>query len=446
MQGSTFRFSRRSWLILLLFGIIGQIAWSVENMYFNLFVYDTVAKDLDAITLMVQLSGIVATAVTLVAGALSDKLGKRGGFISYGYLIWGVTVAIFGYISPSLIGSLFGLGEEGAVRVALASVIVGDCVMTLFGSTANDAAFNAWVTDNTHSSIRGRVESVLSILPLLAMLIVAGGFGILVEGLGYSTVFLILGVVISLSGLLGIFLIRDSRELSPGGSFRDLFHGFYPRVVAKNPSLYLVLLIVMLFGVATQIFMPYLIIYMREYLSFSVLEYSIVFGLAIALGAVANLFLGRLADRHNKRRLLYLAAGIFALGLFVMYLCHGLGHTADLILFGFGGLVMIVGYIFILALSGALTRDLTPEGEAGRLQGVRMVFSVLIPMLVGPTVGNAINRAKAIPLPNAGADAMTTEYIPAPEIFLVAAAVALLVFAVVPVLCQRGRKEAENAG
>ena len=41
------------------------------------FVFDKIAPDLSAITLMVQLSGIVATVATLVAGALSDKIGNR---------------------------------------------------------------------------------------------------------------------------------------------------------------------------------------------------------------------------------------------------------------------------------------------------------------------------------------------------------------------------------
>ena len=51
-------------------------------------------------------------------------------------------------------------------------VVVLDCVMTFFGSTANDAAFNAYVTDITDSDNRGRVESVLAILPLISMLII----------------------------------------------------------------------------------------------------------------------------------------------------------------------------------------------------------------------------------------------------------------------------------
>ena len=134
-------FGKNQWTVLLVFGLIGQIAWSVENMYFNVFVFDTVAPSLDTVTLMVQLSGIVATATTLIAGTLSDKLGNRRAFISWGYIIWGITVVLFGYMSPNLTATVFGLDIETAVSVTLVLVVVGDCVMTLFGSTANDAAF-----------------------------------------------------------------------------------------------------------------------------------------------------------------------------------------------------------------------------------------------------------------------------------------------------------------
>ena len=106
------KFSKKNWLLLLLFGLIGQIAWSVENMYFNLFVYEEVAKNLDTVTLMVQLSGIAATVVTLIAGTLSDKLGNRRSFIAFGYTIWGVTVALFGCLSTETVSAVFGLPYE----------------------------------------------------------------------------------------------------------------------------------------------------------------------------------------------------------------------------------------------------------------------------------------------------------------------------------------------
>ena len=426
-------FNRRKWFILILFGLIGQIAWSVENMYFNLFVFDEIAPNLDAITLMVQLSGVCATLVTLIAGTLSDKLGNRRSFISIGYIIWGVTVGLFGFISPSLFAGLFGLEESQAITVALGVVIVGDCFMTLFGSCANDAAFNAWVTDNTESSYRGKIESVLSIMPLASMLIVAGGFGILVSLLSYKIVFLAMGVIIVASGILGLFLVRDKEDLQPSGSFRDIIYGFKPSTVKGNPPLYITLLIVCIYGIACQTFMPYLIIYMKTELNFTELEYSAVFAIAIILGAAVNLFLGKLSDKLDKMKCMYLASAIFSVGLFLMYIFNGMEKLPTLILFGIAGFVMIVGFIFISALSGAIVRDYTPEKEAGKLQGVRMIFSVLIPMLAGPAIGNLINSTNGKVLENAGADAMTTSYVPAAEIFLAASIISLLILAVIPI-------------
>ncbi len=440
------KFGKLNWTILLLFGLIGQIAWSVENMYFNTFVFDEVDKNLDAITLMVQLSGITATIVTLIAGTLSDKIGNRRSFISWGYVIWGITVALFGFLSPQTVGLLFGVEGDKAITLALTLVIVFDCVMTLFGSTANDASFNAWVTDNTKTSYRGSVEGVLSILPLVAMLIVAGGFGILKDAFGYSTLFLMLGIFISACGVAGIFFVKDSSSLKRSGEFKDIVYGFKPSVIKGNTPFYLTLCVIGIYGVACQIFMPYLIIYMSTYLSFTTIEYSVVFGLAIVLGAGLNLYLTRLSDKKDKIKMIYWAATIFILGLIGMYFTKGENKTLLLIFFGLFGFIMISGNILISALCGSTLRDYTPEGVVGKLQGVRMVFSVLIPMVFGPMIGNAINKARNVPLPGDGltADAMTTQYIPAPEIFLAAAIMTAFVFAVLPFL-QKTIKNKKNA-
>ena len=410
-------------------------------MYFNVFVFDTITKNLDYITLMVQLSGVAATFVTLIAGTLSDKLGNRRSFISFGYIIWGITVILFGFISTDTVEKLFGMSYDDAVMLCVWAVIIGDCVMTLFGSTSNDAAFSAWVTDNTENSYRGRVETVISILPLAAMLVVAGGFGILVGFIGYTYLFLGLGAVISISGVVGIFIIKDSERLVKSGTLRDMIYGFKPSTVKAHTPLYVSLLILVVYGIACQIFMPYLIIYMNANLGFSDIEYSVIFGLAIALGAAVNVFIGKLSDKINKVKAIYIGAGVFSAGLLAMFLAKGMSHTANLILFGIAGFVMICGYIYISALCGALVRDYTPEDSAGKLQGVRMIFAVLIPMLAGPAIGNAINRAAGIPLPDAGANAMTTSFIPAPGIFLAASLLSLLILALVPWLSHEVAKK-----
>ena len=430
-------FGKQNWWILLLFGLMGQIAWTVENMYFNVFVYNTIAKNLDAVTLMVQLSGVMATVATLVAGTLSDKIGNRRRMIAYGYIIWGVTVALFGQISPESMGAIFHTSGENAIFIALVVAIVGDCVMTLFGSSANDAAFNAWVTDNTKEEFRGKVEGVLATLPLISMLIVVGGLGMILDLIGgHANLFLGLGVVISGCGIAGLFLIKDSPTLEKKGNFADIIYGFKPSVIKEHKSLYLVLVVTAIYGIACQVFMPYIIIFMETFLGFSVIEYSIVFGGAIIAGAALNIWFGRITDSMDKAKLLYIATAIFAAGLVGMWgFSYLTNHIATLIVFGLFGFVMITGYILVLALSGALTRDYTPDEAVGKMQGIRMIFSVLLPMIFGPMIGNAINKIRNIPLPDtSGADVMTTQYIPAPEIFLAGAIFAALMFILIPIL------------
>lgn len=70
---------------LILFGLIGQIAWNVENMYFNTFLYNSIYKGasqaaidgsinvIDAVSKMVAYSAITAMLTTLIMGALSDR-------------------------------------------------------------------------------------------------------------------------------------------------------------------------------------------------------------------------------------------------------------------------------------------------------------------------------------------------------------------------------------
>ena len=46
--------------------------------------------------------------------------------------------------------------------------------MTFFGSSANDACYNAYLTDISNDSNRGKIEGINSSMPLIAILIVFG--------------------------------------------------------------------------------------------------------------------------------------------------------------------------------------------------------------------------------------------------------------------------------
>lgn len=86
-----------------------------------------------------------------------------------------------------------------------------------------------------------------------------------------------------------------------------------------------------------------------------------------------------------------------------------------------GSLLMMSGYLAGMAVFGAVIRDNTPAGKAGRLQGVRIFSQVLIPGVLGPAIGKKVLENAEVILNNDG----TTSFVPNKNIFL-AAAIALV--------------------
>lgn len=67
------RLTPRTWFVLAVLATTGQIAWAVENPWFNTFVYDMLTPDPRPIAWMVAASAITATLTTLLMGTLSDR-------------------------------------------------------------------------------------------------------------------------------------------------------------------------------------------------------------------------------------------------------------------------------------------------------------------------------------------------------------------------------------
>ena len=123
------KLSKRFWLSLALFGLMGQIAWVVENMYLNVFIYKMFNASAEDISLMVAASAVAATLTTVFIGALSDRIGKRKIFISGGYILWGISIFAFALLKLDIIEALFpAVSSAAALGVTL--TILLDCLMT----------------------------------------------------------------------------------------------------------------------------------------------------------------------------------------------------------------------------------------------------------------------------------------------------------------------------
>lgn len=407
------------WFSAVFFGLVGQIAWVVENMYFAAFAQDIFANSgrpdmsYGVTTAMVILSAVAATVTTIFAGAWSDRAGKRKPFISCGYIVWGLTIMLFALLPMRAASSDIAL---------IASLLVlFDCLMTFAGSVSNDAAFNAWVADVTDRTNRGRLNSILAILPVIAVVIVFVGLGSLYNSANESNAmfFIILGLIPLAAGILAQFVLKDSPSLrrAKGTDYlRDAFYGFRRDVFRKHRMIYICLSAACLIGIAQQTFFSYLINFMIVTLGlgdgFVIPMAVIIIGAAAFTGIAGILF-----DRWGRKHFYYPLLAIMIFGILSFWLIQFTsGFLKNVILYG-GGVLMMGG---ILSLTGALTssfQDHLPSGTEGRFQGVRMCFMVLIPMIIGPIISLMI-----------GLDAMGLNgqgFVPPYTLFLAAAAAAL---------------------
>lgn len=426
------KLSKRIWSSVILFGFFGQLAWMVENMYFNVFLYNTITDNPRAISAMVAASAITATLTTLVMGVLSDRVGKRRNFIVAGYIVWGFTTMAFAFLTVENAAKLFP--SLNAVSVAAISVIIMDCVMTFFGSTANDGAFNAWVTDVTDTSNRGKVEAVLSALPLVAMLVIFGVFDGYTKAGNWKTFYFIIGGMVTFGGVVGMFLIKDDKKLRPNKDnyFKNIVYGFRPSTVKDNKMLYIALCAFTIVNIAYQIFLPYLIIYIDNYLGIH--DYAIPLAIILVLSAVFSVIVGGIMDKVGKHKFMIPMLIVLILGFVGVYFARTIVPLAVM------GTVMMGANLIVCAAVGATIRDYTPEDKAGLFQGVRMCFAVLLPMIIGPYIGSAVIIGSNETYTELG----VTKQVPTPNIFLAAAVVCAVALIPMVILVKRKKNEISN--
>lgn len=457
------KLSKRLWFNFILFGFMGQIAWNVENMYFNTFLYNSVyagasqaAVDgsisvMSAISKMVALSAATAVITTFIMGTLSDKMKKRKLFISVGYIAWGIVTAAFGFISKENIAAILGSSDEIRIlTVTVWTVIIMDAVMTFMGSTSNDSAFNAWVTDVTNPSNRPKVESVFAILPIAAMGVVMG-VGTLAQtgAISYQTFFLALGAFVVLCGVVGLFTLEDPeyhnlQQEKNSSYWSDLFYGFRPSVIKDNAGLYLTLVASCLYSIAVQVFFPYILIYiqyvvMPESADINLMSASSLIPIVIALAVlVAGVILLMKLANKNKSKAFVIGTVCFIVGL------TALGFAKGIVQVVVAAAPTVIGYIVLMIHLAASVRDFTPKGKSGLFQGIRMIFNVLIPMVVGPKLGELASiHSNTTYMDEYGVQ----QICPTSNMFIYAAAVAVIVLIPLAVLIKKGylKKNAEAA-
>jgi MFS family permease len=404
--------NKKTWIAIILLAFSGQLAWGVENQYYNTFMYNKITPDPRPISWMVAASAIAATLTTILMGTLSDRTrtrwGRRRPFIMFGYLMWGILTALFplaSYFHP--------------VMLAVGMAILFDCVMTFFGSTANDASLNAYITDVTTDENRGRVMSVVQILTWVAILFVYGGSGPIIDKLGYFVFFYVIGGLVLVLGLVGSFFLHEEpiTEKPQGTYWRQLAEGFQWKNLVAHRDFFMVLLGISLWAIAQNVFFPYLIIYLQHYVQLDTTSSSITIAACILIGGIALAYpFGLLVDRWGRKPVALLAVGAEMIGLILFSLSKSL---VPLVITG----VLWLGPLTAWTIStGTWSKDLFPEDKRGQFAGFYLLFWVMIPMILGPLTGGWLGTHYGIPTVIDG----QAGFIPTPLLFQVAGVATLL--------------------
>ncbi|MCI2068918.1 MAG: MFS transporter [Bacilli bacterium] len=446
----------KTWLVIWVAGMAGQLAWNIENQWFNTFVYAKIAPDPGIITWMVALSAIVSTLATFFGGTLSDRVGKRKIFILIGYVMWGVSTIIFGCTQ------FF----PGVVMEAV-MVVVFDCVMSMFGSLGNDCGFNTWTTDISTPKNRGSLGTAIAIQPVVATIVGSIGFGAIIDAfkdfkvngqqLDYFMMFLIVGVFIALVGVSTYFLIQDSPSLKPhkdGTYLEAMKKPFNFKLLKENKLLIYVLCVFMAFFISFNVYFPHILNYfiyscssvtwLNDKLQMNSINTiaGAIMAVGLLLGVPLVIVSGKALNKQKFIPVLILSVASNLIGLVILFLggIFGAIEGGQLAILFIGTFFMGAGYMGLYQALMVWVKDLYPEDMRSQFEGVRMIFYICIPMFLGTLVGDVIVKNLGTPISLTYTTGTVSGFAPNHWLFLVAIGLGLLTF--IPIyLCDKEAKE-----
>jgi MFS family permease len=172
----------------------------------------------------------------------------------------------------------------------------------------------------------------------------------------------------------------------------------------------------MISSIGMQVSFPYLIVYLENYVGITKSDFSIIGGAVMLGSAIFAIPFGILSDRWNKQIVIAIATVISSIGGILLSLVSTLAQLALL------GLVWQAFAVAGSIASVAWLKDLLPEQNRGKFLGIRMIFWIAIPMVLGPWIGSSLIQNFGIPTSFNG----EAGFIPVPIIFQVGSLISLL--------------------
>ncbi len=418
----------RMWLLVWGLGLAGQICWNMENQWFNTFVYSKIGKNPSIITGMLICSALATTFATFFFGTWADRTGKRRTFVAVGYILWGIFTIAFG---------LTEFISKDMYLFAAVAVVLADTIMSFFGSMGNDAGFNTWTTDIMTDKNRGQIGAALATQPVLGTILGTVVGGLLVgENDNYMRLFIVMGVFVIIFGVLSLILMGKGDDVAPSvrGSFiKQFLSVFNFKRFFTLKELVWVNITVTVFFIGFNVYFAYIGNYIIYYLGYTADQMGIIEAVPLVLAMLTAIPISKLIN-NNK----HIPVSIFAIVINIIGLVILAPVKPEMIdntkLFNFrlwlGIFLVGIGYIAILQVTKVWTKQLYPKDSKGQFEGIWILFFVLLPMVGGSFLGEAVVKTSGVVITNELSGQL--EYIPNGSIYAVGAVVVALT--IIPLL------------
>jgi MFS family permease len=371
---------RRVILGVILLTLSGEIAWAVENQYFNVFIYSEIAPVPIYVSLMVSITAAVSTFTTFFLGAYSDIKARRRIFLIVGYVFWVITTAIFPFSADF---------KAISIGFAIFIAILFDSIMSFFGAMSNDAVLNAYVTDVTIRENRGRLSSIKELMFLVALLIVYALSGYIIDAINFFNYFFLIAGIVAILGIPGALIIPEPKNLIPNkiGYWKTIKETFSFKLLRENHDFTKIQVSGALFWIAFNVFFPFIIIYLEYGLSIPAFEASILIFIALLISIILAVPMGIVTDKIGRKKVAIGAVIIEIVGLFFFSFSRGI---EDFVYIAFTSSLWVFGMISFNVATRTWLKDLYPEDKRGQTHGYYLLFTILGGMTIGSLLGGFI--------------------------------------------------------
>jgi MFS family permease len=220
--------------------------------------------------------------------------------------------------------------------------------------------------------------------PLLAAWLISRFGGISVEGI--RPLFAVQGLIFVAILLLLLTRLSAAHARNGPGDRRRILSGFV-QVFRQGPDVARLMVVMGLMELPWTVAQPFMPVYVHQFKGANEFLLGGMAMTSVLVPMLASIPLGRLADRHGRKKLLFAIAPLaYAANLFLVFApVSGLGASLCLLIYG-----LLFGFNSIgMALASSMAAEIMPQEQMGRWIGVVGLFRGLL-SIPAPTLGGLI--------------------------------------------------------